>query len=114
MKKTVTTRAIAIGLTIGLLGAGSVFAAEEVASEPAESLGKNIGFDIALGVEAVGGDTTYSIGGPVTTADGSVDSSHFPFSKLEWPLDIWLARLDATVNIGSSWRINGVLKKKYQ
>ena len=111
MKRVVNCKAIAIGLTIGLLGSGGAFAAEEAATEQVKSTEKNIGFDFALGTELMGGDTTYSIGGPVTFADGSVENIHFPLSELEWPLDIWLARLDATINIGSSWRINGVIKK---
>lgn len=119
MKKAVTKKAIATVLTIGFLSTGSAFATDAPAPQPETTTApettsppnKNFGFDLALGVEAMGGDTTYSIGGPVTFADGSVENIHFPLSELEWPLDIWLARLDATVNIGSSWRINGVIKK---
>lgn len=111
MGKVATSKAIAIGLALGLLNSGAAFATGEVASEPPGNTVKNVGFDISLGTELMGGDTTYSIGGPVSFADGSSQNIHFPLSELEWPLDIWLARLDASVNIGSSWRINGVIKK---
>ena len=68
-------------------------------------------FNIAIGAERMSGNTTYQIGYPVTSPNGTQYAGYFPFSKLEWPLDIWLARMDASLNIGDSWRINGVLKK---
>jgi hypothetical protein len=68
-------------------------------------------FTIAIGAERMTGSTTYQIGYPYTPAGGSQQNGYFPFSKLEWPLDTWLARLDASFNMGDSWRINGVLKK---
>ena len=75
---------------------------------------KNTVFDVSIGTELMSGDTTYGIGGPVTYADGKPAGQglqHFPFSELEWPLNIWLARIDATMHVGSSWRINAKLKK---
>ena len=69
-------------------------------------------FNIAIGTEIMSGNTTYQIGFPVTLPNGTQSTGYFPFSKLEWPLNnIWLARIDAGLNIGDSWRINGVLKK---
>jgi outer membrane protease len=68
-------------------------------------------FNIAIGTEIMSGNTTYQIGYPWTHPNGTQSAGYFPFSKLEWPLDIWLARIDAVLNIGDSWRINGVLKK---
>ena len=73
--------------------------------------GKKEIFNIAIGAERMSGNTTYQIGYPVTIPNGSQLSGYFPFSQLEWPLDVWLARIDANLNIGDSWRINGVLKK---
>jgi len=70
-------------------------------------------FSIAIGTERMSGNTTYQIGYPVTAPNGTQYAGYFPFSKLEWPLDIWLARIDAGLNIGDSWRINGVLKKNF-
>jgi outer membrane protease len=66
---------------------------------------------IAIGAERMTGSTAYQIGYPFTPSGGSQQNGYFPFSKLEWPLDTWLARLDASFNIGESWRLNGVLKK---
>lgn len=90
-------------LTI-LTFASSLSFAEEAQDDGAEI------FDITAGIERMEGDTTYQIGGYIVYADGTSGSNHFPFSELEWPLDVWLGRIDAGLNIGSSWRINGVLK----
>jgi Outer membrane protease len=68
-------------------------------------------FNIAIGTERMSGNTTYQIGYPYTDPSGTQHAGYFPFSQLEWPLDIWLARIDTGLNIGDSWRINGVLKK---
>jgi len=68
-------------------------------------------FNIAIGAERMSGNTTYQIGYPLTAPDGTQYAGYFPFSQLEWPLDIWMARIDAGLNIGDSWRINGVFKK---
>ena len=69
--------------------------------------------NVAIGAEKMSGNTTYQIGYPYTHADGTQESGYFPFSQLEWPLDVWLARIDANLNMGNSWRINGVLKKNF-
>ena len=68
-------------------------------------------FSIAIGTERMSGNTTYQIGYPITAPNGTKYDGYFPFSELEWPLDVWLARIDAGLNIGDSWRINGVFKK---
>lgn len=68
-------------------------------------------FDLDLGVEKMEGDTTYQIGGNIFSTDGYQMVIPFPVSALEWPLDIWLSRLDACMNIDNLWRINGVIKK---
>jgi outer membrane protease len=70
-------------------------------------------FNIAIGTERMSGNTTYQIGYPVTDPNGIQYAGYFPFSQLEWPLDIWLARIDAGLNIGDAWRINGVLKNNF-
>lgn len=103
-------KGIVLGFFIGLLSSVNVLAADEVHSIADENTDKLKAFDISIGTELMSGDTTYSIGFPVTFPDGSSLEGYFPFSQLEWPLDIWLARVDAGLSIGSSWRINGVLK----
>ena len=81
------------------------------AEDKEESQVKKEIFNIAVGTEIMSGNTTYQIGFPVTLPNGTQFAGYFPFSKLEWPLDIRLAKIDAGLNIGDSWRINGVLKK---
>jgi outer membrane protease len=105
-------KTLAMGLTLGILCSSSVFAAEDTQKDvTTEENATPIGFEIALGTEMMSGNTTYSIGYPITEVGGGTDEGYFPFSELEWPLDIWLARIDASVNIGPSWRVNGTLKK---
>jgi outer membrane protease len=70
-------------------------------------------FNIAVGAERMSGNTTYQIGFPLTDPNGVRYTGYFPFSQLEWPLDIWLARIDASLNVSDSWRINSVLKKNF-
>ena len=70
-----------------------------------------VNFDLAAGVEGMGGDTTYQIGGNIVFVDGSGGTIQFPASELEWPLDIWLGRIDAGVTINDSWRVKGTVKK---
>lgn len=111
MERAKNIKAIALGLTLGFLSSGLAFAAGEIESTPTEKPVKPVEFEISIGTELMSGDTTYSIGGPIVYPDGSIENAFFPFSQLEWPLDIWLARVDAGVKIGSSWRINAVVKK---
>ena len=65
-----------------------------------ESQDKNSIFDLSVGIEGMEGDTTYQIGGNIVLPDGTSGAIHFPVSELEWPLDIWLGRIDAGLNIG--------------
>jgi len=114
MKKTGRSKSktLALGLTLGFLCSSPVFATEGTPKDATAGQNvKAVGFEIAIGTESMSGDTTYSIGYPVTEIGGGTQEGYFPFSELEWPLDIRLARVDAGVNIGSSWRINGTLKK---
>lgn len=66
--------------------------------------------DLALGLEAMSGESKYAIGGAAVRADGLRSNEMFPMSELEWPLDIWLARVDAGWTLSPLWRINGILK----
>lgn len=67
-------------------------------------------FDLALGVEYMGGTSTYAIGGKVILTTGEQGQGIFPMSTLEWPLDIWLARLEGGWNLSPALRLNGVFK----
>ncbi|HET6459204.1 MAG TPA: omptin family outer membrane protease [Syntrophales bacterium] len=87
--------------------AAFIRADDEVKKEPKEV------FSVAVGVERMTGNTTYQIGYPFTPAGGATQYGYFPFSKLEWPLDTWMGRLDVRFNMDDSWRLNGVLKKNF-
>lgn len=67
-------------------------------------------FDLALGLEYMGGTTSYAIGGEVFLTTGEHHRGIFPMSELEWPLDVWLARLEGGWNFTPALRLNGVLK----
>ena len=46
--------------------------------------------DLDVGLEGWGGDLTYRIGGMIVFPDGSTESTHFPLSELEFPLEVLL------------------------
>jgi outer membrane protease len=99
-------------LVLFLLCSNCVFSADNDPIVAIENTGTNqVSFDVSVGTELMAGNTTYSIGYPITVLGGETFNGYFPFSELEWPLDIWLARIDAGINIGSSWKINGTLEK---
>lgn len=68
-------------------------------------------YTLSLGTELMEGDTTYQIGYPITMPNGAVIDGYFPISELEWPLDIWLARLQGSARINDQWRLNATIKK---
>ncbi|HBG21322.1 MAG TPA: hypothetical protein DDY32_19155 [Desulfobulbaceae bacterium] len=99
----------AIGLGMMLLTAGTAQADTTVPSPAA--LDKPVQFTLAVGAERMEGDTTYQIGDPTVYANGVTENQYFPFSELEWPLDIWLARIDGTMVIKKMIRVNATVKK---
>lgn len=72
---------------------------------------RNEFIDISVGAERMSGDSTYEIGGKAVFDDGTEYTYQSPLSKLQWPLDIWLARVDTTFKLGGPLRINGTVKK---
>lgn len=97
-----------ITFIVFILTLSSASAAEN--ATPPGHTANPVELNIGIGIELMNGETTYSIGGPVVYIDGSSIPGYFPISKLEWPLDTWLARVDASLIAGASWRINGSLK----
>ena len=98
-----------LGLGIMLMTAGTAQAATTVPS-PAV-LDKPVQFTLAVGAERMEGDTTYQIGYPITSPSGVTFDGYFPFSELEWPLDIWLARVDGSMLIKKTVRVSASVKK---
>lgn len=62
MERARNIRAIALGLTLGFLSSGTMFAAGENQSTPTERPVKPVELDISIGSERMSGDTTYSTG----------------------------------------------------
>jgi outer membrane protease len=100
----------------GFFGLGLLFLtacpdpASSAASTPMQS-GNTANYTLSLGTEMMDGDTTYQIGFPVVDASGAAFAGYFPFSELEWPLDVWLARIDGRATINDQWRLNATIKK---
>lgn len=98
------------------LGLGMLFLATSAtladAATPSPMVTKNnVIYTFSVGTELMAGDTTYQIGYPATLPSGAVYNGYFPFSELEWPLDIWLAKLKGSALINDQWRLNATLKK---
>ena len=68
-------------------------------------------FDASVGVGAMGGYTTYEIGGDVTWADGERQTVHFPVSSLEFPLNVGMATVKGSVEFAGRVRIELELQK---
>ncbi len=100
----------ALRFSLGLPVAAMLCAAPQA---QAVSLGKSYlpsQLDLSLGMEAMSGDTQYEVGGSAVTADGSRINALSPTSRLEWPLDVWLTRVDAGLTFSPEWHVNVSLK----
>jgi outer membrane protease len=109
MKYLTSKSAKFFGLGLLLL-ATSPDQANSAASTPMQS-GNTATYTLSLGTEMMDGDTTYQIGFPVVDPSGATFAGYFPFSELEWPLDVWLARIDGRATINDQWRLNATIKK---
>ncbi len=65
--------------------------------------GTSFRFEVKVGAGIMTGDTTYQIGGRADYSDGTSDSLHFPISELEFPLDVFMASVNATAEIRNKW-----------
>jgi outer membrane protease len=109
MKLSNGNKATVRKFSLGLAGA-ALFCAPQQAQAVAGKSYLPSQLDLSLGLEAMTGDTNYSIGGNAVLADGTKTTELSPTSKLEWPLDIWLTRLDAGLTFSPAWRVNGTVK----
>jgi len=67
---------------------------------------------ITVGIGGLSGDTTYQIGGRYVTPPGS-GTYHFPISKLEFPLDIWMISVEESKEFKKNWKVSVGAKKNY-
>lgn len=68
------------------------------------------GVDLAVGIGALSGHTTYQIGGTVSTPLGSGEV-HFPISELEFPLDVYMVSLEGSIGFTERWKVSAGVKK---
>lgn len=67
-------------------------------------------FDLALGLGMLSGDTTYQIGGAYDTPSDSGEV-HFPLSELEFPLDVYMASVEGSIEFAEKWKVSASVKK---
>jgi outer membrane protease len=67
---------------------------------------------ITVGIGGLSGDTTYQIGGRYVTPSGS-GTYHFPISKLEFPLDMWMISVEESKEFKRNWKVSVGAKKNY-
>ncbi len=68
---------------------------------------------ITVGIGGLSGDTTYQIGGRYVTPSGS-GTYHFPISKLEFPLDIWMISVEESKEFATkNLKVSVGAKKNY-
>ncbi|RWX51529.1 Outer membrane protease, partial [Candidatus Electrothrix marina] len=112
MKQSARKKAIrkmrGLGLAAGLISTGMLVMQAQAAAFADPYLASRM--DLSFGLEEMTGDMTSSIGGEINHANGQNESKFFPISELEWPMDILLARFDASLTLNPMWRINGTLK----
>lgn len=107
--KHLNSKGVVLGLGMVLLSAPSGWATNTTPASPAGDSKGN--FTISLGTEKMAGDTSYRIGYPAVSPSGIRFDGYFPFSELEWPLDIWLLRVDGKATFNEQWRANVSIKK---
>jgi outer membrane protease len=67
---------------------------------------------ITIGIGRLSGDTTYQIGGRYDMPSGS-GTYHFPISKLEFPLDVWLISAEESKEFAKNVMVSVSAKKNY-
>ena len=77
---------------------------------PAYELVKIGKFDVTVGLGELSGHTTYQIGGTLSTPSGSGEV-HFPISELEFPLDVYMVSLGASVGFAEKLKLSASVKK---
>jgi len=60
-------------------------------------------FDVTAGIVKLSGDTTYRIGYPFSDVSGTYEG-YFPFSQLEFPLDVYMLSLGGSIEFSDRWK----------
>ena len=98
-----------LGLGVALVSGSVAVAAGNAAELSAGSAAP--AFSLSAGTELMAGETLYRIGYPAVDTRGVRYDGYFPFSELEWPLDVWLARVDGAAVFSDQWRGKISIKK---
>ena len=61
-------------------------------------------FDVTAGIGKLSGDTTYRIGYPVNYVYFGTYEGYFPFSQLEFPLDVYMFSLGGSIEWAQRWK----------
>lgn len=61
-------------------------------------------FDVTAGIGKLSGDTTYRIGYPVDYVYFGTYEGYFPFSQLEFPLDVYMFSLGGSIEFAQRWK----------
>jgi outer membrane protease len=77
-----------------------------------KTLSKGSNTYITVGIGRLSGDTTYQIGGMYDTPSGS-GTYHFPISKLEFPLDVWMISAKESKELGKNLTVSVSAKKNF-
>ncbi|MBA3007068.1 MAG: omptin family outer membrane protease [Proteobacteria bacterium] len=111
MNKRVQAAWMALGITA--ITALPVFAAgnSSASPEPVTITTGQAKAEIMLGIESWSGDNTYQIGYPVHWFDGVVENGYFPFSQLEFPLDIYMISAKGNAEFHNIWMVSASVKK---
>jgi len=91
--------AAALGLTVPAMALAGNGQSQQINIAPMIVLSAD------AGVEAWDGDITYQIGYPFTDAWGYTYHGYFPFSELQFPLDIALGTVGADLRIADRWTV---------
>ncbi len=81
-----------------------------IAVQPMTTVEGGVKSWVSLGIEQWSGETMYQIGYPVAF-DGGVENGYFPFSELEFPLDVNMASLRVGVEFSDRIPVYATLKK---
>ncbi|MDO9043359.1 MAG: omptin family outer membrane protease [Desulfocapsaceae bacterium] len=111
MKKKIQTAWLALGITAMTALPAIAASSNKATADPVTVTTGQAKAEIMVGVESWSGDNTYQIGYPVHWFDGVVENGYFPFSQLEFPLDIYMITARGNAEFHDTWMFSAAVKK---
>ena len=111
MNKRVQAAWLALGITAMTALPAIAASSNKTSAEPVTVTTGQAKAEIMIGVESLSGDNTYQIGYPVHWFDGVVENGYFPFSQLEFPLDIYMVTARGNAEFQDTWMLSAAVKK---